>query len=333
MRIGVVTPGTDRGLGIQTWEAARHLDADVLLVDCKDPRFPTHHERFPGATVARWAQGIDHRVVLPWLKTVDVVYSAETFFDPRFCDWATAAGTRTVLHANPEFWTGVEHPTDLWSATPWRRDTLPPAAQVVLFPVATDRIRPNPPHRGATRWLHVAGKRALADRNGTDVVLAALRYLQEPCTVTVVVQHGETPTWPEVPPHVKLRFMPPPHDYWDLYPGHDALVLPRRYGGLCLPAQEAMAAGLALVMTELPPNDIWPGPRVPVEFDHKERMPCGVVPVYRPDVMGLARTMDRLADPVTLAAQQTESLGWAETHSWEALGPSWLERMASEVAA
>ena len=31
-------------------------------------------------------------------------------------------------------------------------------------------------------------------------------------------------------------------NYWDAYDGYDALVLPRRYGGLCLPVQEGMAA-------------------------------------------------------------------------------------------
>lgn len=333
MRVGVITPGTDRGLGNQTAEAARALDAAVLLVDCKDPRFPTHHERHPDATVCRWAQGLDPRVAMPWLRTVDVVYSAETFFDRRFTKWAQATNTRTVLHANPEFWTNAEHPTDLWSATPWRADVMPPHTQVVPFPVATDRFTPVAAHDGPCRWLHVAGKRALADRNGTDIVLAALPLLTQECTVTIGVQHGEVPVLPEVPSHVTIRLLPPANDYWRLYDDCDALVLPRRYGGLCLPAQEAMAAGLAVVMSEVSPNEVWPGPRVPAEFTHKERMPCGRVPVWAVDPRALAAAMDALADPERRAVAQRESRAWAAEHSWSVKGPAWLERFAAKEAA
>lgn len=333
MRVGVVTPATDRGLGIQTMEAARALDASVLVVDCKDPRFPTHPERFPGATVVRWAQGLDPNPTMAWLRTVDVVYAAETFFDRRFTKWANAAGVTTVLHANPEFWTNGDAPTRLWSATPWRSDVMPPHTEVVPFPVATDRFTPVAPHDGPCRWLHVAGKRALADRNGTDTVLAALPLLTRECTVDVVVQHGDVPMVPTVPPHVTIRLLPPPNNYWRLYDDCDALVLPRRYGGLCLPVQEAMAAGLAVVMSDLSPNHVWPGPRVPAEFLRKYTMPCGRVPVYDVNPALLAQAMDALADPERRAEVQAESRAWAAEHSWDVQAPRWLDLMAMEVAA
>lgn len=339
MRVGVLTPGTDRGLGNQSWEAARNLDASVLFVETKDPSAPSHPDRFPHATRVRWAQGLDPRVVIPWLRTVDVVYAAETFYDPRFTKWARANDTRTVLHANPEFWTGADRPDMLWTATPWRMDTMPPGTEVVPFPVATDRFDwDDEPHfrryDDRPRWVHVAGKRALADRNGTDTLMAALPLLKESCHVTVFVQHGEHPRLPVVPPHVRVHVSPSvPANYWDLYRNADALVLPRRYGGLCLPAQEACAAGLAVLMSDLIPNRMWPGPRVPAEFHRKVTMPCGRVPVYdvRPDV--LAAAMDELADPDVRLAQQRLSLAWAEAHSWETLGPRWLELFAMKEAA
>lgn len=337
MRVGVVTPGTDRGLGIQSWEAARNLDASVLLVETKDPSAPTHPERFPGATVARWAAGLDPRVVIPWLRTVDVVYAAETFYDPRFTKWARANDTRTVLHANPEFWTGADRPDLLWTATPWRRDAMPAGTEVVPFPVAVDRFRFDDGfarYDDRTRWVHVAGKRALADRNGTDTLMQALPLLKEPCHVTIYVQHGERPQIPVVPPHVRVHVSPVvPANYWDLYRNQDALVLPRRYGGLCLPAQEACAAGLAVLMPDLRPNGMWPGPRVPAEFLRKVTMPCGRVPVYDVKPSLLAAAMDELADPAVRAGFQAESLAWADAHSWESLRPVWLDAMADRVAA
>jgi glycosyltransferase involved in cell wall biosynthesis len=35
----------------------------------------------------------------------------------------------------------------------------------------------------------------------------------------------------------------------DLYSGYDAMVLPRRYAGLCLPMNEALISGLPVFMT------------------------------------------------------------------------------------
>lgn len=332
MRVGVVSPLTDRGLGIQSWEAARHLDAEVLFVETKDPSAPSHPERARNATRVRWAQGLDPGIVRPWLDRVDVVYAAETFYDRRFTAWANEAKTTTVLHANPEFWTGRDHPTLLWSATPWRHDVMPTYSQVVPYPVTTDRFTPAEPHDGPCRWVHVAGKRAIADRNGTDTVVAALAHLRQPCELRIVVQHGEVPALPNLPSHVQVTHVDPPADYWRLYDDADALVLPRRYGGLCLPVQEACAAGLAVVMSDLTPNHVWPGPRVPAEFDTKVTMPCGRVPVYDVDPRALARTMDGLADPSVRAGFQSESRAWANAHSWDVMGPQWLDRFTMEVA-
>ncbi len=330
MRVGVVSPLTNRGIGIQSYEAARNLNASVLFVETKDPSAPSHPERAPFATKVRWAQGLDPKPVRNWLRNVDVVYAAETFYDPRFCKWAKANDTVTVLHANPEFWTNGTDPDLLWTATPWRRDVMLPRTEVVPFPVALDRFTNEPIFRrydDRCRWVHVAGKRALADRNGTEALMAALPLLREPALVTIYVQHGEHPALPVTPPHVSVCVSPSvPANYWDLYNGQDALVMPRRYGGLCLPVQEAMAAGLAVVMSDVPPNGVWPGPRVPAEFDRKVTMPCGRVPTYSTDPAALAAAMDGLADPEVRGAAQAESVAWAATHSWEALAPEWLAR-------
>lgn len=333
MRLGVVSPLTNRGIGIQSWETARNLNASTLFVETKDPSAPSHPERAPHHTRVRWAQGLDPKVTRNWLSTVDVVYAAETFYDPRLPKWAAAQGVTTVLHANPEFWTGAQEPTHLWSATAWRRDVMPSRTAVVPFPVATDRFTPTVEHDGPCRWLHVAGKRALADRNGTDALVAAIPLLREPCELRIVVQHGERPGLPNVPSYVQVTFMDPPADYWRLYDDCDAMVLPRRYGGLCLPANEACAAGLALVMTDLIPNHEWPGPRVPAEFWRKITMPCGRVPVYDTDPRDLARVMDDMADPETRHRHQAESREWAQAHSWEALRPLWLGLLDVKEAA
>lgn len=339
MKVGVIARATDRGLGIQTWEAARNLDASVLVVDLDNPssrRYPTNHCRFPGAPIVpceTWQ--LPEAPVRDWLATVDVVYSAETFYDGRLPAWAHDTGTATVLHLNPEFVARDYHargpkPSAWWSATSWRLHHLPTGTQVVPFPVALDRWpAPAPAHGGPCRWLHVAGKRALGDRNGTKALTAALPLLTEPCQVTIAYQDEQPPKLPEVPDHVQVELAGPVANYWDLYTGHDALVMPRRYGGLCLPVQEAMAAGLAVVMTACPPNTDWPITPVPVLGGRRERMPAGKIEAFTLNPRHLAQAMDSHADPATRAAGQTRARRWAAEHSWDALLPDWLERFAA----
>jgi hypothetical protein len=40
-----------------------------------------------------------------------------------------------------------------------------------------------------------------------------------------------------------------------MYAGFDAMVLPRRYAGLCLPMNEALMSALPVFMTNVSPND------------------------------------------------------------------------------
>jgi hypothetical protein len=41
----------------------------------------------------------------------------------------------------------------------------------------------------------------------------------------------------------------------DMYAGYDAMILPRRYAGLCLPMNEALLSGLPVFMTDVSPNN------------------------------------------------------------------------------
>lgn len=339
MRIGVVARTNNRGLDIQTNEAARNLDASVLVVDVTNSsgrRFPSDRSRFPGAPIVECRSGwkLNEQTCRDWLTTVDAVYTAETFYDPRFTDWARSQGVVTVVHANPEFvapeggW-AIGNPSERWSPTCWRNRLMPQPTRVVPFPVALDRFTQIEPHGGPCRWLHVGGKQALADRNGTSTLVEALRYLDFPCTVTICTQEQAVPRV-QAPKHVEVRFVRSVAHYWELYPGHDALVMPRRYGGLCLPVQEAMASGMAVLMPDIEPNpQTWPVATVSGTFIEQARMPAGEIPIATVNPRDLALAMDRLADPAVRGKFQSQSRSWASAHSWDALRPDWLGRLQS----
>lgn len=324
MKIGLIARAEDRGLGLQSWEFARHLNPNVLLIEFGDnPSFPSHRDRYPGATVVRFHNRLPAGVVKRWLAGLDVVYSAETFYDPTFPRLAAAAGVTPVLHINPEFFRGQHPETRCWAPTAWRLDHLPSRTEVVPVPVALDRWpTPVEPHNGPCRWLHVAGKAALADRNGTDIVLAAARRLQRPCHLTIVSQDARVAV-PAVPPHVELSVVPSVPNYWELYADHDALVMPRRYGGLCLPVQEAMGAGLAVLMSDCPPNpQTWPTAHVRAVSGPHESMPTGLVPIHTVTPADLARAMDAFDEPEIRHCWQANARRWAAEHSWDV----WADR-------
>lgn len=338
MQVGLIARAEDRGLGIQLWEWCRHMNpAKVLLVDMGRLArgFRPHPERYPAdrtTTVPFEGGELPMDTVVAWLQGLDVVYSVETLYDWRLADWARTLGVRTVVHCNPEFYRhgaqpDLPHPDAWWAATPWLQDEpgidFPPM-RLVPVPVPTDRWQPSvEPHDGPLRWLHVGGHRAAGDRNGTGVMLEAIRHLREHHQMTVTTQDLRLP---RVQPgrHVRykhqLQSVP---NYWDLYPGHDLLVLPRRYGGLCLPAHEAAGAGLGLVLTACSPNQqVWPSHPIPVQQRDSIRVGPGRVRAHDVRPQHLAALMDDLAGDRDLAWRlRCQALEWAQQHSWAKLRP------------
>lgn len=332
-RIGILARAEDRGIGIQTWEAYRHLPgASALVVDPGNwgQGFAQHPDRFDvdpderGSWFVRWDeyQRLPEGRCRRWLETVDVVYAVETFYDLRFIDWAREAGVATVLHTNPELHHADEAALvdEVWCATPWRMESPELAgARLVPYPVATDRFtggRRLPV--AAPRVLHVAGHAAYGDRNGTQLVAAAARYLAPPVSVWVVSQDENVPLSPN-----SFRF-PAERDYWRLYDLGDILLMPRRFGGLCLPIQEAMAAGLAVVALDTPPHDWYGCVTVPAEVGSTFPTGTGDVEVHTADAHRIAAVVNELTG-VRLIEEQERSRAWAAAHSWEALTPLWLD--------
>lgn len=344
MKIGIIARADKRGLGNQTREAVEHLDPTrVLVIDPGDAggEFAQHPEWYDrqDALVVPWAHGElpDYRVK-GWLRGLDVVYTAETFYDWRIPEWAYDLGVGTVCHINPELFGGNRHllPVTWWAATPWRLDFLPRGTRVVPMPVAVERF---PSYQsdpgGPIRFLHTAGHRAAWDRNGTTTVARATRQMRSTCDVIIRGQNSVLPV--ETAPGAGVRLTTEPggvDDYWDLYAGGDVLVLPRRYGGLCLPAQEAMAAGLALVMSDVEPNQVWPIIPLPARAVREVDVLCGTIALHEVNDWDLAEVLDDLAThPEKVRAAQDRALAWAVGNSWSALAGRWESELAAARVA
>lgn len=332
MRIGALVRTEQRGLGIQSRAFAHHMGAEVLVIDIPNASAhvcPPDHSYRPAAPRARVASGwrLPELLVRAWLEGLDAVWSAETFYDDRLSEWAREAGAVTALHANPEFVTpsrqhyGLGNPDLWWSATPWRLDAMPNGTQVVPWPVELpdgEKER----HEGRARFLHIAGREAMGDRNGTQALLAALPLLTEPCHVTITSQDGER-SLPPLPDHVTVDSLGPLEDLAYLYATHDVLVMPRRYGGLCLPVGEAMAQGLAVLMPDVDPNqDAWPVDAFPADPGTYIDAPCGRLQIAAIEPYTLAEAMDRHADYRYRWGWQDEAEYWATQNRWEVRAPA-----------
>jgi len=338
VKVGLIARAEDRGLGIQSWEFYRAMRPErTLLVDMGQLArgFPAHRDRYPDATLAHFDGGrLPEATVRDWLRGLDVVFTAETFYDWRLPRWAAEHGVATVCQLNPEFHAAgvASGVTRWWAPTCWRFEHLPPGTRVVPVPVAGDRFPlERPPRDGPLRLLHVVGHRALADRNGTVPTTEALRRVRGPVTATLATQDARLAAnrlnRRGVTVGVRLNGV---RNYWDVYRGQDVLILPRRYGGLCLPVQEAMASGLAVVMTDTEPQaSTWPATLVRSRPGRPLHVPAGDIRPVDVDAVSLARAIDELVgDDAAVVEQQEASLRWARANTWEALRPLYERELA-----
>lgn len=342
MKIGMLARCEDRGLGNMTWEWYRHVQPDrTLLVDlgALARNFPQHPERFPDSVLGEWnsAGQFDEQIVRRWLDGLDVVYTAETFYDWRIVEWARELGVRTVCHLMPEFYrhgsdATMPTPDVWWLPTTWRASYCDLSSRIVPVPVPTDRFELTGRLSDTLRLLHVIGHRAAADRNGTRALLQALRRVREPMRVTMVTQDERMPIV-KLPSHVELiTSRGGVDDYWQLYADHDVLVLPRRYGGLSLPVLEAAGAGLGVVMTHAQPQATdWPFVRLVSSHERPGvETPAGLIPTVDADPYSLSAELDRLArDRTAVLALQHDALAWARANSWDVLLPAVLDELAA----
>lgn len=288
-----------RGLGHQTRDMAAHLAVRPVLVDGGEPcGAPT----VPASSLAEHLTG-------------EIVFSAETFYDPGLTRVLSARGQRAICHVNPEFFVPDELVgAEIWLPTPWLAEHFPGAPVV---PVPVPFARPPRPTPARPVFLHVAGRRTVGDRNGTATFLRAAAVSRVRAVVTT-----QQPL-PPVPDNVTVRVDPA---RWDIYEGCDVLVLPRRYGGLSLVVQEAMACGLAVLVPDCPPNDFWPTIRHPASPSNVMRGKHLRFRCHDTDVRVLADRMLHLS-PAEIDDAKQASHDWARAHTWEALGDLWRREL------
>ena len=193
---------------------------------------------------------------------------------------------------------------------------LIPRAEVVPMPVALDRLAGNVV---GDQFLHLGGHKARGDRNGMEIAIRAARLAGVGLAVSSqdrirVAGRG-------------IYQVPTLENYWDMYQDMGVLVMPRKYGGLSLGVQEAMAAGLAVIMTDTAPNMDWPVALVRCQRGQRIQMVGGEIELWEADRSALAEEMRRMTNQEYRAEWQAKGREWAAAHSWDKLGPEWVARL------
>lgn len=333
MKIGLIARcEIARGIAIQSKNFFDHMPVDrVLLVRMPRPDCEERPDWYPNRSDAVYdarLHNLDENLVRSWLGGLDVVFTVETPNDWRIPQWCREAGVKLVIQGNPEFvrhgrpgFEQMEHPDEWWWPTSWRLGRLPPGR---VMPVPMDRRVVQHERDDVLRVVHVIGKRAWADRNGTDLLVQAVRMFNQPIRLTFHSIDEGLPQFPRVQDVEYVMNLSAIDDLWAMYQNQDVLLLPRRYGGLCLPALEASASGLVVAMSDTSPNDELAAVRFGGAVRRNLDLAAGLVPEFESSPPNIADAVNRLAaNERNLEAARVEQAALLPT--WDEWRPKYLE--------
>lgn len=354
MRIGLIARADNTGLGMQTYEFYKHMaPVKTMVIDIsmfnKNKQYP---ERYPDG---QFIYGFpSDQEVLDFLEGLDVVFVAEAPYNFKLYSFAKEKGVKVAVQYNYEFFDWFADPDKptpdmLIAPSMWHYDQVEEFARergiqhVYLHcPVATEKL----PFRQITEartFLHIAGRSAAHDRNGTKLVIQASKLLETPAKIILHFQgeqglsHQATTTleeykrlaWFEGGKRLQIREQDFNH-YEDIYSEGDVLLLPRRYGGNCLPLNEALSVGMPAIMTDVSPNNYFL-PREWLVPAHVESQftPRTVIDIHSCDPKALAEKIDEFyrMDEEAMEHANYKALDIAESISWETLGGMYYQAL------
>src|SRR5690348_15121248 len=266
MRIGLIARADATGLGIQSKEFYDHIPCKVLIIDSSALApleiLKPNPQWYPGSRMYRLQPGFGMRGGIPYpeieefIKDIDLLFAMETPYDYNIFLACRERGIKTVLQLNYEFLDFPSHlpPPDLFAApSKWHYDLIPDKKVFLPVPVNTKKFK----HQIREKtFVHIGGRPAMKDRNGTKVFLNALRYVKSEIVAEIKSQ-WPIAVAPSPNPLVTIRTdFNSKADYSENYLG-GVMVMPRKYGGLSLPQNEALASSMPVITTDISPNNQW----------------------------------------------------------------------------
>jgi len=351
MKIGLLAYSTNTGLGYQTLEFYEHMRPDkVLLVDLKQLNgVETHHERYfqPYVFEASKYELLSNEACEWLVDGMDVVFVCETPLNYHLYEYARKKGVKTVQQYNYEFLdyfrkTALPVPDVLASPSMWgiERVKAMNLAKVDHWPVPVDTTIISFRERSEVKTLvHIIGRPAAQDRNGTLTFLKMAEKLGDGYNFKVFLQQPNEQRAVEHFKPVQKELLAVQYRLWgrfeiiedtldkkDMYKWGDILVLPRRYGGLCLPMWEALSAGMPVIMPNISPNNYILPQMWLVEASIKGSFQAHTnIPIYDVDVDDLVAKIEKLKGGFKDMSKYARRI--AEGMSWEAQKPIYEDKL------
>jgi hypothetical protein len=307
MRLGIIARSDSTGLGHQTKELVDMLKPfKILLIDSTAFNGNQQHpEWYVGYNVTTTKRGMASKEeVYEFLDGLDMVVSCEIFYNSSFISMAKKRKVKTILQYNYEFLDNLANPDlalpdilvapSLWNfedvlnkfGDSTKVVHLPPPTSVDLFANAKN-INSSKTHK---KILHIGGKAAVKDRNGTNTVVEMLNYSNADYELVI---KSQSPLDIKCDDPRLVIDTSSPDTRESLYEGYDAMVLPRRYAGLCLPMNEALLSSLPVFMTNISPNNkILPEQWLTDSKKIDRLMTRTMLDVYEGDAKMLAKIID-----------------------------------------
>jgi len=272
--LGLIAFANDGGLGAQTRRLAHFLKPErIMIIDSSG--FSTNKEQH-----FEWYKDYPHFIVhgfpnndevKKFLQNLTHVFTVENPYNFGIVHWGQEQGIKIYCQSNYEFCENLAQP---WLPTPdkflmpsyWQLaemeeifgkdcvEHLPPPMDMAEFDKARTVNMKRRGKRGKCRFLHIIGTAATADRNGTLDLIDSIPKCKEDFELVIRSQHNLSMDVFLDDPRVTYEIGNSTENS-SLFTNFDALLLPRRWGGLCLPMNEALASGLPVLMSDISPND------------------------------------------------------------------------------
>ncbi len=270
-KLGICVFANNSGLGNQTRRLTYMLKPDrILAIDSssfsknKEQHFDWY-DNFTGYKVQGFPTNHEYR---DFMKGLTHIIVCENPLNYQMLSMAKQAGIKVYIMSNYEFCDHldkqIELPHKFLMPSYWmvqemkdkfsddRIVYLPPPIDPNEFKEAREenfRRKPEAPN-----FLHIVGTLAVNDRNGTLDLIDSLARTANNFTLTIKSQHELPENYIVNDSRVRYQ-IGNEKETQNLYKGYEALILPRRYGGLSLTTNEALMSGLPVLMTDISPNN------------------------------------------------------------------------------
>jgi hypothetical protein len=323
MRIGIIGRADNTGLGVETWEFCRHFpETKVLIVnfDSLGDRYRIYPERFRNPTIIK--EYPQNEAIEAFLEDIDLLITIETPYNKNAYKIASKIGVRSILRVNYEWLCDYYDPDFYITPSLYHYDDIPAPKKHLPFPI-NRKVLPFKLRKKAKRFIHIAGNmKAAYDRNGTELLLQAIPYIKSQ-DIEIIIK-SQVPIDSIANRYAQVRVDVCDYEnYWEIWEDADVYISPRRYAAQSLPLNEAMSRGMAIIMTDMnPQNEFLPKELLIKPRDIKSLQIVKQIEIADINPQDIAAKINQIAGKdITKFSLMSNHI--AQAWSWEVLKPKY----------